>query len=100
MPGRDRITGRPHVPAGWDVIVRHYEECLATFGVVPCGVDWPNGSDLAVRLGVMLEMLAECPRRPSVLDVGCGPGLMLDYLAAVGGVERVQYHGIDLSGAM
>ena len=88
------------IPGGWDAIVRHYEETLAKHGATPRGVDWPSGSDLAVRFGLMLELLAETPERPVLLDLGCGPGLALDYLAATGGVERVQYHGIDLSSAM
>ena len=86
---------------GWNVIVRHYEECLAKHGATPRGVDWPNGADLAARFGIMLELLAEArERQPALLDLGCGPGLVLDYLAAAGGLDRVRYHGIDLSSAM
>jgi SAM-dependent methyltransferase len=87
-------------PAGWNAIVRHYEACLAKHGATPRGVDWPNGADLAARFSVMLELLAEGGERPVLLDLGCGPGLVLDYLAATGGVDRVQYQGIDLSNAM
>lgn len=84
----------------WDTIVRHYEKCLAEYGSTPRGVDWPNGADLATRFGVMLELLAEGGDRPALLDLGCGPGFALDYLAATGGVDRVRYQGIDLSSAM
>jgi SAM-dependent methyltransferase len=84
----------------WDVIVRHYEASLAKHGATPRGADWPNGADLATRFGVMLELLAEAGERPVLLDLGCGPGLVLDYLAATGGVDRVSYRGIDLSNAM
>jgi SAM-dependent methyltransferase len=63
-------------------------------------VDWPSGADLATRFGVMLELLAEAGERPELLDVGCGPGLMLDYLSATDNIARVQYRGIDLSSAM
>jgi SAM-dependent methyltransferase len=55
---------------------------------------------LAVRFGVLLELLEEAPERPILLDLGCGPGLCLDYLAAMGCLNRLQYHGIDLSSAM
>jgi SAM-dependent methyltransferase len=85
---------------GWNVIVRHYEQCLARHSATPRGVDWPNGADLAARFGVMLELLAQTSGRPALLDLGCGPGLLLDYLAATGGVDRVRYRGIDLSSAM
>lgn len=84
----------------WDAIVRHYEACLAKHGVTPQGVDWPNGPDLAARFGVMSELLAEAGERPRLLDLGCGPGLLLDYLAATGKLTAVRYHGIDLSAAM
>ena len=87
-------------PVGWDAIVRHYEACLAVHGVTPRGVDWPNGRDLAARLGVMLELLTDAGEQPAILDLGCGPGLLLDYLTATGSADRVRYHGIDLSSAM
>jgi SAM-dependent methyltransferase len=93
----------PGVPAdfgGWSAIVRHYEECVAKHGAAPAGVDWPNGADLAARFGVMLELVAEGGERPTLLDLGCGPGFVLDYLAATGGIDRIRYHGIDLSNAM
>jgi SAM-dependent methyltransferase len=87
-------------PIGWGAIVRHYEKCLAKHGVSLAGVDWPNGLDLSARFGVMLEIMAEAGERPELLDLGCGPGFVLDYLAATGGADRVRYHGIDLSNAM
>jgi len=73
---------------------------MAKHGATPRGLDWPNGADLAARFGVMLELLAETRERPILLDLGCGPGLLLDYLAATSGVDRVRYHGIDLSSTM
>jgi SAM-dependent methyltransferase len=85
---------------GWDVIVRHYEQCFAAHGASPRGVNWPNGLDLATRFGVMLELLAEAPKESVVLDLGCGPGLLLDYLAAMNPAGRDRYLGIDLSPAM
>lgn len=87
-------------PAGWDAIVRHYESCLAAHGASPRGVDWPNGADLAARFEVMLEMLENAGEKPDLLDLGCGPGLLLDYLEATGRAEQVRYRGIDLSHAM
>jgi SAM-dependent methyltransferase len=84
----------------WRIITGHYEKCLRKHGATPAGVDWPSGADLAKRYGVMLELLAEAGRRPQLLDLGCGPGLMLDYLDAAGQIDRVNYHGIDLSHEM
>lgn len=87
-------------PDGWSAIVRHYEACLALHGATPRGADWPNGVDLAARFGVLLEILDGAGERPALLDLGCGSGLLLDYLAATGNVDRVQYRGIDFSNAM
>jgi len=82
------LSSAPTEPGGWEVIAQHYELCLKQYGATPRGADWPNGADLAVRFGVMLELLAEGGERPTLLDLGCGPGLLLDYLAATGGVDR------------
>ena len=38
--------------------------------------------------------------RPVLLDLGCGPGLLLDYLRATGRLETRGVRGIDLSPAM
>lgn len=95
-----RIPSRIPVDSAWNTLVLHYEQCLAKYGATPRGVDWPNADDLAARFGVMLELLAESRERPALLDLGCGPGFALDYLNATGGVDRVEYHGIDLSNTM
>jgi SAM-dependent methyltransferase len=84
----------------WEGIVRHYETCLRKYGATPRGVDWPNGVDLAARFQVMLTVLREAGTLPTLLDIGCGPGLLLDYLAATGRLGTIRYQGIDLSAAM
>jgi SAM-dependent methyltransferase len=92
-------NGRATGEASWEPIVRHYESCLAQHGTSPKGVDWPNANDLAARFGIMLELI-EGIERPALLDVGCGPGLLVDYLTATDAIDRVDYEGIDLSEAM
>ena len=87
-------------PGPWETIVTHYEACLQAHGVSPQGVDWPNGADLATRFDLMLQLLDEAGTQPLLLDVGCGPGLMLDYLTATGAAGRLRYRGIDLSQMM
>jgi SAM-dependent methyltransferase len=87
-------------PSAWEAIIRHYEACLTKHGATPRGVDWPNGADLAARFDTLLAPVLVLAARPAVLDLGCGPGLLLDYLAATGGTERIRYRGIDLSAAM
>ncbi len=86
----------------WSALVTHYERCLERYGATPQGVDWPNASDLAVRFHTLLGLLdgAAPEPRPVLLDLGCGPGLLLDYLRATGRLGMVTYRGIDLSPAM
>src|SRR6266567_915679 len=90
---------RANGKASWEPIVRHYESCLAQHGANPKGVDWPNGIARAARFSIMLELI-EGIERPALLDVGCGPGLLVDYLTATGAIDRVDYEGVDLSEAM
>lgn len=98
---QDRIESGAHSdPDGWQVITKHYERCLREHGATPAGVDWPSGADLATRFDVMLEFVAEAGPQPELLDLGCGPGLILDYLSATGRIDRVKYRGVDLSSAM
>jgi SAM-dependent methyltransferase len=86
----------------WSALVAHYERCLDRHGATPAGADWPNAPDLAVRFDVLLSLLdgASAQPRPVVLDLGCGPGLLLDFLKASGRLPAVDYRGIDLSPAM
>jgi SAM-dependent methyltransferase len=91
------------VPSDWLPLQLHYERCLAQAGATPAGVDWPNGPDLAERFAVQLAVLDAVPRggaAPVLLDLGCGPGLLVDYLAAVGRSEDVDYRGVDISPPM
>ena len=86
----------------WSALVTHYERCLDRHGATPRGVDWPNVADLEVRFDTLLSLLdgSDTEPRPVLLDLGCGPGLLLDYLRATGRLESVEYRGIDLSPAM
>jgi SAM-dependent methyltransferase len=83
----------------WSDLVSHYERCFKRHGVSPKGVHWPNGPDLETRFATLLSVLDDTPPepRPVLLDVGCGPGLLLDYLRAIERLDAVEYHGLDLS---
>src|SRR5262245_37201125 len=87
---------------GWAALVSHYERCFERHGVSPRGVDWPNASDLEARFTVLLSILDGLPDQPppALLDVGCGPGLLLDFMRATGRLDSVDYRGLDLSRAM
>jgi SAM-dependent methyltransferase len=96
---RTGLDVRAH-PGGWDELVRHYDACLERYGPTPRGADWPNGADLAVRFQVMSGILDAAGDQPLLLDLGCGAGLLIDYLAATRRLDAVRYRGIDLSRAM
>jgi len=84
-------------------IVEHYEKRLGEFGPTHRGVDWPKAEDVDVRNAVMLG-LCEAPSgrrgRASLLDLGCGIGLLPDFLAARGRLGEFDYRGVDLSARM
>lgn len=60
----------------------------------------PKPSDLATRYATLLSIIdlndysKERPLR--LLDVGCGLGLLLEYLAVNSLLDRVEYTGVDL----
>jgi SAM-dependent methyltransferase len=79
---------------------RNYAAALSKHGVTPKGVLWPDPDDLAMRFEVLMSLLqlqdynAEKPMR--LLDLGCGPGFLLDYLASNGRLNAVSYTGVDV----
>jgi len=79
----------------YHALARHYEACLDTHGDTFRGVDWPNPEDLQTRFAVMLELLRSTSG-VSLLDFGCGNGLLYDYIASndLGGIT---YTGLDIS---
>lgn len=81
-------------------LVGHYEDCFLRHGRTPKGVDWPNAEDLATRFEVMLGVMRPSDRAASLLDLGCGPGLLADHLARAPRAFPVDYAGIDLSEPM
>ncbi|BCP52229.1 hypothetical protein K32_08460 [Kaistia sp. 32K] len=81
-------------------LTEDYVGSLLEWGATPKGVYWPNADDLAKRFHVQLteagiaNSTSERPLR--LLDFGCGPGLLLDYLKANQLLERVDYTGVDI----
>ncbi len=82
-------------------LVRHYEKRLSEHGANYRGMDWPNEEDLEKRFKVMLGVIgAPTSERVSILDLGCGVGLLLDYAQSPGVADSLEYWGIDISGKM
>jgi SAM-dependent methyltransferase len=82
-------------------IARHYESCLDKHGATHKGMDWPKEEDLRTRFAVMLGVANHSPlKKPSILDLGCGVGLLLDYMKEKHLINSFDYTGIDISGRM
>lgn len=81
-------------------IIAHYEKCLKEHGACSKGMDWPNEDDLQKRFDVMLGLIPESESKVSLLDLGCGVGLLIDYLKKSGRRGTFDYWGIDMSNKM
>jgi SAM-dependent methyltransferase len=82
-------------------LAKHYEKCLAEHNASYKGVDWPNEQDLVKRFEVALEgMRPSESGRVSILDLGCGIGLLVDHLKKKGVIDDYEYWGIDISEKM
>jgi SAM-dependent methyltransferase len=72
---------------------------LAHNGATPAAVGYPNATDLAARYELMLaplESMKSSTRPIRLLDLGCGPGLLIDYLVENGCYSRIDYLGVDV----
>lgn len=78
----------------------YYENCLSEHGPNNNGVDWGNQADLVTRYHVMSELFKHEKEKVSVLDIGCGPGLYLDFLKGTSDLPEIEYTGIDISDEM
>lgn len=91
---------------GWrevtDRLASHYRETLAAHGETARGVDWRDDETAVIRYDRMLAVVERGPAqrtdRPSVLDVGCGWGGLLDRAEARG--IALDYRGIDVVAEM
>lgn len=93
-------------------LIEHYERSLSEHGATARGMDWENEERLKIRFEAMIRSLGARPKQFSVLDVGCGSGLLADYLLGEGysiGKGRgeradksstVRYTGVDASAKM
>ncbi|TIH18056.1 class I SAM-dependent methyltransferase [Marinifilum sp. JC120] len=85
----------------YSVIQNHYEKCLKEHGPNHLGVDWPNAKDLATRFNVMLDVIRKDTIAPcSLLDLGCGVGLLAEHLIIAEMLGSVNYRGVDISQPM
>lgn len=82
-------------------LVEHYEQCLAQHGPNAKGMDWgPDERRLQMRFATLCRAM-ELRRNTnvSVLDVGCGCGLFLEFLRRHYS-DDIHYTGLDASPRM
>jgi SAM-dependent methyltransferase len=82
-------------------LAAEYDLGVAERGFTLSGIGWPNPADLATRFETLfsaVDLLRYSRERPlRLLDVGCGPAFLLDYLAANDLIDQVDYTGVDIS---
>ncbi|CAN5375790.1 class I SAM-dependent methyltransferase [soil metagenome] len=77
----------------------YYEKCLEEHGATAKGMDWPNPEDLVRRFNVLMD-IAQSGNKVSLLDLGCGVGLLVDHLGEKTLLDRFEYTGADISPKM
>jgi len=83
--------------SSYDVILRHYDRCLAEYGDTARGADWPNEADRIRRFDVMLDVIRNSNAGELVLcDLGCGTGELLAHIQRHN-LRYISYIGVDRS---
>ena len=85
----------------YKILKDHYEKRLMEFGPNSRGMDWPNHEDLEKRFKVLTDMISFSEtenQKRSLLDLGCGAGLLVDFLQQ--NDKIVNYYGVDISEKM
>lgn len=81
----------------YEKVVKHYESCFDKHGPNHLGVDWPNQPDLEKRFKVMTDIILRRHYPCTLLDFGCGAGLLLDWIKSRWYGSSVNYIGCDMS---
>ena len=89
----------PGLVAVHAAIARYYTDTVQTHGATPHGVDWTCVPTQELRF-VQLLKLCDFTAPFSLNDLGCGYGALLAFLAKRHRGCKVDYLGVDLSGAM
>ena len=81
---------------------RAYKDRLAALGPAPKGVFWRNQSTQIARFDALLDLVTTMTpvANPSIADIGCGYGAMLEFLQKAPRYQRFHYIGVDINRAM
>ena len=79
-----------------------YRRALSRHGSTPQGVFWNSSKSQTLRFAALLGAVANHAgrRSPSIVDMGCGYGPMLDYMRDRPQYRSWHYAGIDITRAM
>lgn len=83
----------------YELLKKHYESCYEAHGDSSLGMDWPNEQDLSKRFEVLTKRM-QLDESHSLLDLGCGIGLLINYLQNENKIQGIHYEGIDISEKM
>ena len=78
-------------------LIGAWEDGVRRHGAKPRALGWPTNVSLVTHYDVMLDIARHETGRFSLLDLGCGTGLLLDYLQARTDLPPIDYKGIDVS---
>lgn len=86
-----------------ETLKNYYTRTFMDFGATAKGVDWNDETELRVRYDKMLAVLqkdfvSDFPSPPSMLDVGCGWGGLLEHIQSLN--MAIDYTGIDVVSEM
>ena len=81
---------------------RAYKDRLAALGPAPKGVFWRNQSTQIARFEALLDLVTTVTpaANPSIADIGCGYGAMLEFLQKTPRYQNFHYIGVDINRAM
>ena len=79
-------------------IAEYYSEKIIRHGQTPQGVDWNSAASQELRFCQLAKIIASPSEPFSILDLGCGYGAMVDYLAAH--YPSFSFTGYDVSSEM
>ena len=79
-----------------------YRDRLSARGTTPNGVFWRNQSTQIARFDALLAIVTKLSpvKNPSIADIGCGYGAMLDFIEKTPRYQGMRYQGIDINQAM
>lgn len=88
-----------------DEAAAYYARTLREHGATPRGADWNGAESQSLRFRELLRVLPATPTgaaspvpSPSLCDLGCGYGALLDHVHALG--LSLRYTGVDIVASM